>query len=630
MMVTIWIRHRELDNQPTDADFADMQIISEQYDQATNQHLHYDDYDYDPWAPINHRSTPTPDTTPSTTPNTRDTDNPAVTLVTKPAGNDDPSLEDRFPRYPWNNADMQADPKLKLNIVDGAELDGLHRCRYQTKKVNDKGLHTSSKDVPVLLWHPLSEWISETCWTDLATEKGIKSAKLGHNASWIELTIAFQYQTGHSIIAKKASLDEQVDCFKAAFTRLLQHKKTNIYNGNKATTFRTAFKPAQQILTTAILTGAATPGIHRRPIWSAAAAKIVATNVHQHHEHACTLSANATEDWVNDYVVAYPATRPKWTPLPITQLYQMIQERREKIAQDNLACDQDSKSSTNNRSNTPTDHQHDTITSTTTSAVTSNHKGTKRNNTCKQGPCHFGHTTSSLRANGQVRWTANPDPTFWPEIPVGATLCQKCYNLGWRQRTKDGLQHKRLPTQYQPCQVTGDTGKGKPRSNTDQAVEPTASTSPAAAPPDDNHAHPTPPPTTTFDCDSPVAYNSLCNTDATTNADGNYEGHTELPSSSKRRRCSVRLQIGCAIRHAKSLSLLQTADETRVIDSSTEQRPPRSMLRIGTGRSPDRVRLPTTNNTPPTTTTTPPPQLDIRPSSTRSRPPLATPHSRPM
>jgi hypothetical protein len=291
MMVTIWIKHRELDNQPTDADFADMQIMSEQYDNATNQHLHYDEYDYDPWAPINHRSPPTPANHDNHNPqgadnsaNNHNADDSTNAHATKQKGNNDPSIEDRFPKYPWNNADKQADTKLKLAVVDGTELDGLHKCRYQTKKINEKGLHTSSKDVPALLWHPLSEWINETSWTELVTDKGIKNAKLDHNVTWIELAIAFQYQTGHNIISRKASLDEQTDCFRAAFTRLMQHKKTKIRNGNKITTFRTAFKPVQRILTTAILTGAATPGIHRRPIWSVEAARIVATNVNQHHE----------------------------------------------------------------------------------------------------------------------------------------------------------------------------------------------------------------------------------------------------------------------------------------------------------------------------------------------------------
>ena len=47
----------------------------------------------------------------------------------------------------------------------------------------------------------------------------------------------------------------------------------------------------------------------------------------------------------------------------------------------------------------------------------------------RQGPCHFGHTTTSLvDYSGTPRWNAAPTkPTLWKGMPPGATLCQRCY-----------------------------------------------------------------------------------------------------------------------------------------------------------------------------------------------------------
>ena len=47
----------------------------------------------------------------------------------------------------------------------------------------------------------------------------------------------------------------------------------------------------------------------------------------------------------------------------------------------------------------------------------------------KQGPCHYGHpTTSLIDRTGTPRWNTAPTRApLWPHVPPGATLCQKCY-----------------------------------------------------------------------------------------------------------------------------------------------------------------------------------------------------------
>lgn len=47
----------------------------------------------------------------------------------------------------------------------------------------------------------------------------------------------------------------------------------------------------------------------------------------------------------------------------------------------------------------------------------------------RQGPCFFGHTTTSAQV-----WTANPDPSFWKDVPIGCTACQRCDGFGYRAK----------------------------------------------------------------------------------------------------------------------------------------------------------------------------------------------------
>ena len=50
-----------------------------------------------------------------------------------------------------------------------------------------------------------------------------------------------------------------------------------------------------------------------------------------------------------------------------------------------------------------------------------------------KGPCHFGHTSSSQRANGREAWLTNPQVSWWPGyVTGGVTLCNQCYQVGYR------------------------------------------------------------------------------------------------------------------------------------------------------------------------------------------------------
>ena len=87
--------------------------------------------------------------------------------------------------------------------------------------------------------------------------------KLQTTVSWIELTLAFQFQTGYDIIGATTPITEQRACFKAAFAKLVRTASTTGKTGNtlkqqlRKNVSTTAAKP---------LTGALLQGIARRPL----------------------------------------------------------------------------------------------------------------------------------------------------------------------------------------------------------------------------------------------------------------------------------------------------------------------------------------------------------------------------
>ena len=65
-----------------------------------------------------------------------------------------------------------------------------------------------------------------------------------------------------------------------------------------------------------------------------------------------------------------------------------------------------------------------------------NVQGIQSNDGDQKEECWFGHKTTTGRANGRTVWCTNPQPTFWPGVPSGAKLCNRCYQTAWRQRRK--------------------------------------------------------------------------------------------------------------------------------------------------------------------------------------------------
>ena len=114
------------------------------------------------------------------------------------------------------------------------------------------------------IWHPLAHWIKQLQWTTLTINGDSPQVRRRRSATWTELAITFQLQTGHDIIGVKTALSEQVSCFRKAFGHILLpcttegSKRNKIVNLSLGLSTRTTSAKA--------LTGQDMPGIRRRPI----------------------------------------------------------------------------------------------------------------------------------------------------------------------------------------------------------------------------------------------------------------------------------------------------------------------------------------------------------------------------
>ena len=90
-----------------------------------------------------------------------------------------------------------------------------------------------------------------------------------------------------------------------------------------------------------------------------------------------------------------------------------------------------------NHSNDDTDHEGQGIGDDNAADADNNADttvGQKRQREKRSGPCHFGHTTTSLRYRGAPSWQANPSTSFWKDVKAGVTLCYKYYNVDGGKR----------------------------------------------------------------------------------------------------------------------------------------------------------------------------------------------------
>ena len=142
-----------------------------------------------------------------------------------------------YPTYQWHNASHEmhdAQASITCNAHD--QIDAYMLTKYtSTLKCtdeNNKQQRYQTRTVPYDMWFVMAKWINGLKWTNTATAKATTKIKLPTTVSWVELTLAFQYQTGYDIINTTTPIIEQRACFKAAFAKLIRTAHTTDKNGN--------------------------------------------------------------------------------------------------------------------------------------------------------------------------------------------------------------------------------------------------------------------------------------------------------------------------------------------------------------------------------------------------------------
>ena len=244
-MVSIWLEYRTTRDNANPDEHADIAIMDNQAQIATNNWQDYEDYDYNPWAPINAPCTEQSDAAitvqnvqitqeaqpglrgsmPSSshtgmslsgegldetgqrlidhTPPTSD-GNQQVRIERQTNTTDecrDVTLKDRFAKYPWHSSHDGHDPDIKVVFHEGLDTPTIYKAKFIAVTENNGEVKHKQKTIPCSIWHPLAQWVNNQKWTRIATERGIRGSKLHHNATWMELTIVFQLQTGYNVIS---------------------------------------------------------------------------------------------------------------------------------------------------------------------------------------------------------------------------------------------------------------------------------------------------------------------------------------------------------------------------------------------------------------------------------------------
>ena len=168
--------------------------------------------------------------------------------------------------------------------------------------------------------------------------------------------------------------------------------------------------------------------------------------------------------------------------------------------------------------------------------------------------------------NAKDIWLANPNPSFWGGVPVGAPLCQRCYGIGHRARSRG-----------KPPLWPGTTGYTSPTADVNDANA--DQQSPQPQPPVEEEK-----PGTVQPQASQIAVAAVLQATAETSHPVAVQQETlgdeeEVPQSSKRRRTKQEIETAEERRLCKSLPLHQLPYAVSGNRGVVQSRP-RKQLRI--------------------------------------------------
>ena len=231
-----------------------------------------------------------------------------------------PDIVARYPGYSWHLAledeeDLNFDPGM--SILPQSEIITM-RCKPSLYKT----LKGPKAQIDHDFWEPFNNWIKGLMWTISSKDlSGFEECR-AKSCTFIEMCIAFQFDTGYNIIKHNAPLADQVNCFRAGFSRALQSAQMVSNTGTK---YRDVFSMTT-VCSIRSLTGSDAPGVQRRPILSDETLLHIGKNI------TLMCDCGGMQEDEPYHLQHFGTEGKKWTPDIILDLQAMVQRRKDEIA----------------------------------------------------------------------------------------------------------------------------------------------------------------------------------------------------------------------------------------------------------------------------------------------------------
>jgi ribonuclease HI len=146
----------------------------------------------------------------------------------------DDELQSRFSNYGWISEENE-DVFNCNGKVEWPSLKKLYGDKTITIKSNRRGdngeQRVGTHTIKPTVWEPLLWWLRNTSWTRKASGegRGLKNHKMRQLcATWVEVALAFQLQTGFKIGMINDDLYAQANCMRVLCQRVWKHAKHTI------------------------------------------------------------------------------------------------------------------------------------------------------------------------------------------------------------------------------------------------------------------------------------------------------------------------------------------------------------------------------------------------------------------
>ena len=197
--------------------------------------------------------------------------------VTNPEGENaelEKDLVKRFANYGWTKPGHEADQDLRCSYPEGkgTKQFGEIRVNKVTKPGKKRSIGDTTDEVRVCSsfqirpewWEPAVWWLENTKWTHQGLAQPGIANKIKMMATWVELALVFQIQTGVRLAPESLDLKSQETVFRSIIKRIWSRSKLKIAGITKAS--KNVWGPVSSSPSCRPLIDHSRSGIGRRPI----------------------------------------------------------------------------------------------------------------------------------------------------------------------------------------------------------------------------------------------------------------------------------------------------------------------------------------------------------------------------